>query len=519
VGDHAPRQLPTPAWWGLADRRLGAVVTQLDKVAFQGAAQLVDDLTLGAPASVSRLTPPAREPSPSAPPTRIGRPRRIARSNIGSVLFALDVAVVAGFIAAAASARWVPAIFGTLLVALRAALRMYRPRLRLSWIDDLPRSFTSLVVAGGVTSSAAVLLRESPGTARGFVRTLVVVAVLNELARWACVAACRYRRRHRPLGHRTLIMGAGDVGQALGAVMVGSPELGLVAVGYIDPSPRATTVDSLRVLSRDPADLAALITEHQVDTVVVSFALTREAELLDAVITAHRHGCLVLIVPRMFEVYQDGPDVERIGGYPLLRLRPDPTTQPMWAVKRAIDRVLAATALVLLSPVLAVCAAAILLESGRPVLFHQTRVGLDGIPFRIHKLRTLKPENEEESQTRWSVAGDYRLGRVGKILRRTSIDEVPQLWNILRGELSFFGPRPERPGFVEIFSHEHARYWARHRVPVGLTGLAQINGLRGDTSIADRARFDNYDIANWSVWLDIKILALTVREVVHGSGS
>jgi exopolysaccharide biosynthesis polyprenyl glycosylphosphotransferase len=262
-----------------------------------------------------------------------------------------------------------------------------------------------------------------------------------------------------------------------------------------------------------------VITEHQVDTVVVSFALTREAELLDAVITAHRHGCLVLIVPRMFEVYQDGPDVERIGGYPLLRLRPDPTSQPMWAVKRAIDRLFSATALVLLSPVLAVCAAAILLESGRPVLFHQTRVGLDGIPFRIHKLRTLKPENEEESQTRWNVAGDCRLGRVGKILRRTSMDEVPQLWNILRGEMSFVGPRPERPGFVEIFSHEHARYWARHRVPVGLTGLAQVNGLRGDTSIADRARFDNYYIANWSVWLDIKILALTVREVLRGSGS
>jgi exopolysaccharide biosynthesis polyprenyl glycosylphosphotransferase len=494
-------------------------VTQLDKLAFQGAPQLVDDMTLSAPASVSRLTSPTTEARPSPRPVRTRRPRRTARSNVGSTLFALDVTVVAVLVAATPSTRWVPALFGSLLVALRAALRMYRPRLRLSWIDDLPRSVTSLVVAGGITSSAAVLLRASSGTAQGFTRSLVVVAVLDELARWACLVACRYGRRHRPLGHRTLIMGAGDVGQALGAVMVGSPELGLVAVGYIDPSPRSTTVDSLRVLSRDPADLASVITEHQVDTVVVSFALTREAELLDAVITAHRHGCLVLIVPRMFEVYQDGPDVERIGGYPLLRLRPDPTSQPMWAVKRAIDRLFSATALVLLSPVLAVCAAAILLESGRPVLFHQTRVGLDGIPFRIHKLRTLKPENEEESQTRWNVAGDCRLGRVGKILRRTSMDEVPQLWNILRGEMSFVGPRPERPGFVEIFSHEHARYWARHRVPVGLTGLAQVNGLRGDTSIADRARFDNYYIANWSVWLDIKILALTVREVLRGSGS
>jgi exopolysaccharide biosynthesis polyprenyl glycosylphosphotransferase len=494
-------------------------VTQLDKVAFQGAARLIDDMTLSAPTSGSRLEPPVRQPIRSVRPTRTGRPRGIAGHTIGSVLFLLDVTVIAGLIAATPSARWLPAVFGSVLVALRAALRMYRPRLRLSWIDDLPRSVTSFVVAGGLTSSAAVLLRENTGTTRGFVQALVVVAVLDELGRLGCLAACRYRRRHRPLGHRALIMGAGDVGQALGAVMVSRPEFGLVAVGYIDPSPRVNAVDHVRVLSRDPAQLASVIREHQVDTVVVSFALTREAELLDAVITAHRLGCLVLIVPRMFEVYQDGPDVERIGGYPLLRLRPDPTTQLLWWVKRTIDRIFAALLLVLLSPVLAVCAAAILLESGRPVLFHQTRVGLDGIPFRIHKLRTLKPENEEESQTRWSVAGDCRLGTVGKILRRTSLDEVPQLWNILRGEMSFVGPRPERPGFVEIFSHEHARYWARHRVPVGLTGLAQVNGLRGDTSIADRARFDNYYIANWSVWLDLKILALTVREVVRGSGS
>jgi exopolysaccharide biosynthesis polyprenyl glycosylphosphotransferase len=221
----------------------------------------------------------------------------------------------------------------------------------------------------------------------------------------------------------------------------------------------------------------------------------------------------------MFELHQDGPDVERIGGYPVVRLRPDPSSRPTWWIKRTLDMGLAAIGLVLLSPVLAVCALAILAESGRPVLFHQTRVGLDGIPFHIHKLRTLKPENEQESQTRWCIANDSRLGAVGRILRRTSLDEMPQLWNILRGEMSFVGPRPERPGFVETFSVEHARYWARHRVPTGLTGLAQVNGLRGDTSIADRARFDNYYIANWSVWLDVKILALTVREVVRGSGS
>jgi exopolysaccharide biosynthesis polyprenyl glycosylphosphotransferase len=335
------------------------------------------------------------------------------------------------------------------------------------------------------------------------------------------MTAGRHLRRKGRLGHPTLIMGAGEVGQALGSVMVSRPELGLTAVGYIDPDPRDLTSahGDLRVLSRDPGDLAAMVRRHQVDTIVVSFTLAREAQLLDTIITAHSLGCTLLIVPRMFEVHQDGPDVERIGGYPVVRLRPDPTSRPTWWIKRVLDAGFAALALVLLSPVVAVCALAILAESGRPVLFHQTRVGLDGIPFRIHKLRTLKPDDEHESQTMWNIANDSRLGTVGRILRRTSLDEVPQLWNILRGEMSFVGPRPERPGFVETFTVEHARYWARHRVPAGLTGLAQVNGLRGDTSIADRARFDNYYIANWSVWLDIKILALTVREVVHGSGS
>jgi lipopolysaccharide/colanic/teichoic acid biosynthesis glycosyltransferase len=118
----------------------------------------------------------------------------------------------------------------------------------------------------------------------------------------------------------------------------------------------------------------------------------------------------------------------------------------------------------------------------------------------------------------WNIAADPRVSRIGHMLRRTSIDELPQLWNIVRGQMSLVGPRPERPTFVERFEQEHERYWARHRVPVGLTGLAQVNGLRGDTSISDRARFDNYYIANWSLWLDAKVLLLTLREVFGGRG-
>ena len=217
----------------------------------------------------------------------------------------------------------------------------------------------------------------------------------------------------------------------------------------------------------------------------------------------------------MFELYHDTADVERLRSYPLVRVTTDPTRRPSWWVKRGFDILIAAFFMLLLAPLLAACAAAVRIESGSPVLFRQERIGMDGRSFHILKFRSMRAVSVTESQSTWSVAGDPRVGPVGRVLRRSSLDELPQLWNILRGEMSLVGPRPERPGFVERFSAEHDRYWARHRVPSGLTGLAQINGLRGNTSIADRARFDNYYIANWSLWLDVKIILFTTRELLR----
>src|SRR5207249_4280130 len=152
---------------------------------------------------------------------------------------------------------------------------------------------------------------------------------------------------------------------------------------------------------------------------------------------------------------------------------------PSWWVKRALDVLLAGIALLVLAPVIVACGLAVLLESGRPVIFRQVRVGMDDRTFVLYKLRTVKMCGQDDSQIRWSVAGDRRVGPVGRVLRRTSLDELPQLWNILRGDMTVVGPRPERPGFVREFSAIHELYWARHRVPTGLTGLAQIHGLRG----------------------------------------
>ena len=192
---------------------------------------------------------------------------------------------------------------------------------------------------------------------------------------------------------------------------------------------------------------------------------------------------------------------------------------PAWAAKRAFDVTVSVLALLALLPVLLACAGAVRWEGGPGVLFRQERVGRDGRTFLCLKFRSMRPADPGESATRWSVAGDDRIGPVGRLLRRTSLDELPQLWNIVRGDMTLVGPRPERPHFVRRFAQEHPRYAHRHRVPAGLTGLAQVSGLRGaETPISDRTRADNYYIENWSLWLDAKVLLRTVGEVLFARG-
>jgi exopolysaccharide biosynthesis polyprenyl glycosylphosphotransferase len=229
-------------------------------------------------------------------------------------------------------------------------------------------------------------------------------------------------------------------------------------------------------------------------------------------------ACDLWIVPRLreFRAHHGIPD--HIGAVPVARVHRPVLTGPKWAVKRASDILAASVALVLLSPFLVLCAVATRIEGGPGIFFRQRRIGRHGRPFQLVKFRSMRPCTEAESQTLWSVADDPRLGPVGRFMRRTSLDELPQLWNILRGDMTIVGPRPERPHFVDRFSADYPDYAMRHRVPVGLTGLAQVSGLRGDTPISDRARFDNYYIENWSLWLDVKVILRTVAEVVRGGG-
>lgn len=448
------------------------------------------------------------------------RTRRL-KSTVPAVLVLTDIVALALSSKIVGPGSISPLVLGLLVLLSRGAARQYRPRLVLSALDDVPRALTSTLVGMGLTVPVTLAIWGGPLPESELLRRAGWFLALSTVLQVAALWLARRARARLSRGRRTLIVGAGRVGAGLARTLLAHPELGLLPVGFTDPDPSALTAHEplpLQLLSTDLATLARVIIEHDIDTAILAFSGTREAQVVDTVITAHQTGCAVLVVPRMFELHNDGVNVERVRGIPLLRLRPDPTLRPSWWIKRAVDVLVAFVALVLLAVPLALIGLAVLIDSGRPVLFWQERVGLDGQTFRLCKFRSLRPASEVESQTMWTVAADPRLGRLGKILRRTSLDEVPQLWNILRGHMSLVGPRPERPAFVQQFSSEHERYWARHRVPVGLTGLAQVNGLRGDTSIRERARYDNYYIANWSLWLDLKIALLTVREVLGGHG-
>ena len=264
--------------------------------------------------------------------------------------------------------------------------------------------------------------------------------------------------------------------------------------------------------------LGEVIRRHAVRDVIVAYGGAKEEELVDILRTCDRLDVEVFVVPRLFELHNANRYTDEIWGVPLIRVRRAVYRSLWWRVKRLVDVVASALMLLFLAPVLAACALAVRLEGGPGVIFRQVRVGLDGRPFQVLKFRSLKPVDETESQTQWNIRHDDRLGPVGRFLRASSLDELPQLWNILRGDMSLVGPRPERPHFVQQFSTHIPRYTARHRVPAGLTGWAQAHGLRGDTSIEDRARFDNYYIENWSPWLDMKIVLKTVGQVVRRHG-
>jgi exopolysaccharide biosynthesis polyprenyl glycosylphosphotransferase len=393
---------------------------------------------------------------------------------------------------------------------------LYRSRrLSLSILDDAPAIAGRALAAGAGAMVLAGLEDGVAGTAR--LTTCLIFGVLTLVGRALAYWAIRIARRRQQLLQRTLMLGAGSVSGTLASNLLSHPEYGLHPEGMLDDDPLLRDDERTVPLLGGYQQLSATIVEHDIDVVIVTYGSMREPDVVGMLRACDRLSCDILFVPRLYELHAVTKDTEVLWGIPLVRLRRAPFRSGAWTGKRLFDVVVSSMALLLLAPVLAGCAAASRWETGQ-VLFRQIRIGLDSQPFTILKFCSLRPAAESESSTRWNIALDGRVRFFGRLLRRTSVDELPQLWNVLRGDMSLVGPRPERPFFVDEFTRRYPWYTARLRVPAGLTGWAQVHGLRGDTSIADRARFDNFYIENWSMWGDVKILIRTVGQVLGAAG-
>jgi exopolysaccharide biosynthesis polyprenyl glycosylphosphotransferase len=456
-------------------------------------------------------------PEPDAQrPTVARRLRSLLLKGIGGPLLVIDCVAFGVALLVAGERRPVLLALLALTLVLFTGAGLYRSRLTLSALDDLPSLMSRAMVAGAVITALASVTGSEMGTT-----ALITSALFGGLAVGGRTVAYTVIRRARSSGfvrHDVLILGAGKMGGLLAQTLLDHRDYGLAPVGFLDDDPLLRPEQQPVPVLGQLADLAATIQTRKIRVVVVAFGSMRESGVVEILRTCDRLRCEIFFVPRLYELHAVSREMDLVWGIPLVRLRRAAFRTFGWRAKRAMDALLASIALVAAGPLIGACAVAIRLQGGPGVLFRQERVGLDGRSFTVIKLRTLRPVNADETTVRWNVADDTRLTRVGRFLRRTSLDELPQLWNVVRGDMSLVGPRPERPFFVTQFTKRFPRYMSRHRVPAGMTGWAQIHGLRGDTSIADRARFDNYAIENWSLWQDVKILLRTLGQVVRGAG-
>ncbi len=276
---------------------------------------------------------------------------------------------------------------------------------------------------------------------------------------------------------------------------------------YHDPGEECQGVKVIGKLS----DLAGILDANQLDEIMITLQLSEYTKLASVVTATEKSGVHTKFIPDYSNVIPTNPYTEDLLGVPIINIRHVPLMSGTNRfIKRTMDIVGSLVCIVLFSPVMIICAIGIKVSSKGAIIFCQERVGRHNRPFKMYKFRSMTVQTDEEEKDKWTTKGDARVTPIGKFLRSTSFDELPQLFNVLKGDMSLVGPRPERPHFVEKFKEEIPRYMVKHQVRPGMTGWAQINGYRGDTSIRKRIECDLYYIENWTIGLDIKILILTV---------
>jgi len=312
-----------------------------------------------------------------------------------------------------------------------------------------------------------------------------------------------------------LIVGAGEMGKSVAQKLFNYKDLGFVVKGFLDDEKKTgeeIDVNGGAKVLGPVSELKSILEKGEVSDVYIALDLSSYPKILEILKVAAKFTVNIRIIPDLFQLLTLKASIQDLDGFPVINIDEVSLRGVNRFIKMVMDRMVSALLLILLSPLILVVTTLIKLTSKGPVFYHQERVGLDGRKFVLHKFRTMIANAEEKSGPVMCKSGDTRVTKIGKLLRKFSIDEFPQLINVLKGEMSLIGPRPERPVFVKDFKEKIPKYMLRHKVKSGITGWAQIHGLRQDTSIDKRLEYDFYYIQNWSLALDLKILWKTLAK-------
>ncbi len=408
---------------------------------------------------------------------------------------------------------WFGAVLTPVALLVLRSLKLYRSARTARLSQEIRALLQGIALVAAIGALASYFLRGE--LARSVLLLYAALAAASLcLSRVAIRQALRALRRHQRNLRHVLVVGTGDLAAGLVRKMRERPEFGLAADGIVASAPGGAVaeVEGIPVLGA-VEDLPALVQRTGAELVYLALSRAEYEAETRALEELADTTAAVRLVPDLTRAFTLNASVEDFDGTPVVLVTESPEQGWNSVLKRAFDIVLSGALLLVLSPLLLLLAIVVKLDSPGPVLYAQERVGLNGRRFRMIKLRTMRTDAEEKGAPGWTTAGDPRRTRSGGILRRLSLDELPQLWNVLRGHMSLVGPRPERPVFVEQFRSSIPRYYLRHHVKAGITGWAQVNGLRGDTPLDRRIEYDLYYIENWSMLFDLKILLLTALRV------
>ena len=400
-----------------------------------------------------------------------------------------------------------------IMVILYFFSRLYDVKRSMPRLDEFYRIFAATSIGTVATIAFTTFLFKNTALELDFPRVMVIYAwlltvVLVMAGRSLLVLMRNWLRRRGLWSDRLLIVGTDDVGRMILQKVRQMPRLGYEVVGFIDgDDPPVKEIMGIPVLGGID-DIPELIREHEIEEVIIGRPELDHQQILSIISRCERGQVGIKIFPDLFQIIATELSIGDLGGLPLLTVRDVALRGWKLTLKRAVDLLGSAVGLVILSPVFMLVALVIKLDSPGPVFYAQERMGLDARSFWCLKFRSMRTDAESDGPG-WTVEADPRVTRLGRLMRRLSIDELPQLINVLLGDMSLVGPRPERPVYVEQFRRSIPRYMDRHREKAGMTGWAQVNGLRGDTSIAERTKYDLWYIENWSLWLDFKIILRT----------